>query len=285
MRYIGVISGTGKKSLSPVFQQAALDHLRLDFVYQHWPTPVDGLRDRVKGMRAPAVAGANVTIPHKQAAVELMDEVDALVGKVGALNTIVNRDGVLCAYNTDGAAFVRALREDGGFEPAGKRVVVAGAGGAARAVVVALLEERAASLTVINRTAERARRLVHSLRPLSRGTVLDVLPDDAAAWESAVEQAELLINCTSVGSAGTAEEKDSPVPVHLIHPQMLVYDLIYRPAETPLMAAAHERGARVLGGLPMLIYQGAASFELWTEQKAPIDIMFNAAREALTAEA
>ena len=285
MRYIGVISGLGQKSLSPLFQQAALDHLRLDFVYQHWPTPVDGLRDRVKGMRAPVVAGANVTNPHKEAALPLMDEVDDLVRKVGALNTIVNRDGALLGYNTDVAGFLRALREDGGFEPAGRRVVVAGAGGAARAVVVALLREGAASVTVINRTAQRAQRLVDDLRPLAQEAVLDVLPDEEAAWQSAVAQVELLVNCTSVGSAGTAEEKDSPVPAHVIHPQMLVYDLIYRPAETPLMAAARERGARVLGGLPMLVYQGAASFEMWTGRQAPVDIMLNAARQASAEDA
>src|SRR3989337_2266159 len=123
MRYIGVISGPGKKSLSPAFQQAALDHLRLDFVYQHWPTPVDGLGDRVKGMRAPVVAGANVTIPHKESVLSLIDEVDDMVRNVGAVNTIVNRDGVLSGHNTDVAGFLRALREDGGFEPAGKRAV------------------------------------------------------------------------------------------------------------------------------------------------------------------
>src|SRR3990170_1742303 len=115
MKYLGVIGDPGRKSLSPHFQQAALDHLGLDIVYQAWPTPPDGLAVRVRGLRAPQVLGANVTIPHKEAVLPLMDEVDALVRRVGAVNTIVNREGQLCAYNTDVAGFLRALREDGGF--------------------------------------------------------------------------------------------------------------------------------------------------------------------------
>lgn len=290
MKYLGVIGDPGKKSLSPAFQQAALDHLRLDIVYEAWPTPPEGLGLRVKGLRAPAVLGANVTIPHKEAILPMMDELDDLVRRVGAVNTVVNRDGRLYAYNTDVAGFLRALREAGQLDPAGRRAVIAGAGGAARAVVAALVQAGAARVTVINRTSSRATKLVEDMRPLAGHTDLQALPDAYISWVSAAVGADLLVNCTSVGSDSSAatepasEEVDSPVPADVIRSGAVVYDLVYRPAETPLMAAARQRGARVLGGLPMLIYQGAESFRLWTGREAPVEVMFEAARKALAAE-
>ncbi len=284
MRYLGVIGHPLKRSLSPAFQQAALDHLQLDIIYEAWPTPEDGLDARVRGLRAPAVLGANVTIPHKETILPLMDETDPLVSKVGAVNTIINREGRLCAYNTDVGGFLRALREDAGFDPVACHAVITGAGGAARAAVVALCEAGAGAVTVINRTPSRAATLVAGMRALAQKTVLDTMPDTREAWAAVLPECSLLVNCTSVGSAGTPEENESPVPVDVIHPKLLVYDLIYRPAETPLMAAARQRGARVLGGLPMLIYQGAESFRIWTEREAPVDIMLQAAQKALSEE-
>ena len=282
LKYLGVIGYPLTRSLSPAFQQAALDHLRLDVEYQAWPTPEEALATRITTMRSPTVLGGNVTIPHKEAVLPLLDEVDPLAARIGAVNTIVNRDGRLYGYNTDAVGFMRALREDGGFEPEGRRVVVAGAGGAARAVVAALLEVGTRSITVINRTLSRANRLVADMAEIAGASELRALPEMYASWLAVMNSCDLLINCTSAGSGGSEEE--SPVPLDLIRPSMLVYDLIYDPAETPLMAAARQSGASVLGGLPMLVYQGAASFELWTEQEAPLDIMFEAARMAAGGE-
>lgn len=281
MKYLGVIGHPLKQSLSPVFQQAALDQLGLDIVYEAWPTPEDGLAARIAELRAPSVLGANVTIPHKEAAVPMMDELDELARKVGALNTIANRDGRLHGYNTDVEGFLRALREDAGFQPNGRRVLVAGAGGAARAVVVALVEVGVSSVTVINRTFARATKLIGDLQPIAGETQLHALPDMYTSWAASAVGCDLLVNCTSAGSAGTAEERESPVPTDVIHAGALVYDLIYRPAETVLMRAARKRGAQVIGGLPMLIYQGAASFQIWTGREAPVDAMLEAARRAL----
>jgi len=280
VKYLGVIGYPLEQSLSPVFQQAALDHLGLDIVYEPWPTTADGLATRLTGLRAPAVVGANVTIPHKQAVIPLLDELDYIAEKVGAVNTIVNLEGRLLGANTDVAGFLGALRFEAGFDAADRRAVVAGAGGAARAVVVALCEVGAKAVTVINRTDSRAAELVADLLPGAGTTKLNALPDDGGSWAAALAECDLLVNCTSVGSAETGE-KDSPVPEGHLRSNMLVYDLIYRPSETPLMRSARARGCRVLGGLPMLVYQGAASFEIWTGREAPIDIMTNAAREAL----
>jgi shikimate dehydrogenase len=283
LKYAGVIGYPLERSLSPMFQQAALDHLRLDVVYEAWPTPDDGLTTRIATLRSPAVLGANVTVPHKESVISLLDNVDALAGRVGAVNTIVNRDGKLQGHNTDVMGFMRALREDGGFEPEGRRIVVAGAGGAARAVIAGLLEARAASVSVINRTLSRANRLVADLGASAREAELRALPEMYASWAAVLGSCDLLVNCTSAGSAGFKGEP--PVPVDLIRSRMLVCDLVYHPSETSLMAAAGKRGARVLGGLPMLVYQGAASFELWTGQEAPLEVMFQAARGALKAGA
>lgn len=284
MAYLGVIGHPLKKSLSPVFQQAALDHLKLPHTYEAWPTPADGLETRIMGLRAPTVLGANVTIPHKEAVVPFLDGVDELSRKVGAVNTIVNADGKLYGHNTDVEGSLRALREDGGFEPERSHVVVAGAGGAARAVVVAMIEARATEVTVINRTLDRAEALVRDLSPLGSETKVRAMPDTADSWSAASDGCDLLINCTSLGSTGTGDENASPAPVSAIRPGMLVYDIIYRPLETRLMREAKELGARVLGGLPMLIYQGAASFKLWTGLDAPVDVMSDAARKALETE-
>ncbi|MBI2913041.1 MAG: shikimate dehydrogenase [Chloroflexi bacterium] len=281
MKYLAVIGYPLEHSLSPFFQQAVIDHLGLDIRYEAWPTPPDRLAETVQGLRAPDRLGANVTIPYKEAVVPLMDELNDLSRKVGAVNTIVNREGRLHGHNTDVEGFLWALRHDAAFDPAGCRALIAGAGGAARAVVVALSEARAASITVINRTFARATRLVEELRPVAGDTELHALPDMYTSWAASAVGCRLLVNCTSVGLAGTPEEKESPVPVEVIPASALVYDLLYRPLETKLMAAARRRGARVLGGLPMLVYQGAASFALWTGREAPVDIMFEAARKAL----
>jgi shikimate dehydrogenase len=284
MPYLGVIGHPLKGSLSPVFQQAALDHLDLGIKYEAWPTTVEGLGARVTGLRAPDVLGANVTIPHKETIMGLLDEVDDLARTVGAVNTIINRGGRLWGGNTDVQGSVEALRREVGFDPAGKRVLLAGAGGAARAMVVGLLEAKVASIVVINRTFARATKLVEDLQPLASGANLKALPDMFTSWTAAAIGCDLVVNCTSVGSTGTGEEGESPVPAEAIHAGALVYDMIYRPYETTLMRTAKEKGAKVLGGLPMLIYQGAASFKMWTGRDAPIDVMFEAARAALGVE-
>ncbi len=283
MKYLGVIGYPHKQPLSPAFQQAALDHLGLDVRYEAWETPPDRLAEAIERLRRPDHLGANVTIPHKEAAIPLLDDVDDLSRRVGAVNTIVNHEGRLRGHNTDVEGFLRALREDGAFDPAGCRALIAGAGGAARAVTVALIDAGAAAVTVINRTLSRASRLVEDLRPQAGNTQLHALPDAYASWAAASVGCRLLINCTPVGMAGTRRRKETPVPVDLIPPAALVFDLIYRPPETKLMAAARRGGARVLGGLPMLVYQGAASFRLWTGLEPPVDIMFGAARAALKA--
>lgn len=280
MQYLGVITGPNKPSTSPAFQQAAIDALGLSLTYERWATEPSGLATRVAGLRAPSVLGANVTIPHKEAVIPLLDQIDPLVKRIGAVNTIHNVDGRLLGYNTDAEGFTRALREDGGFEPRDANVAVAGAGGAARAIVVALIEAGAASIAVLNRNVSRAERLIADVSKFAGKVALAAGEASPIAWEAFAPTTTLLVNCTSLGSAGPDEDR-SAVPAELIRPEMLVYDLVYRPTETRLLRDARSRGARTLGGLPMLIYQGAASFKIWTGREAPTDVMMAAARTAL----
>jgi len=280
VQYLGVITGRHKQSTSPAFQQAAIDALGLDLRYERWATELSGLSTRVTGLRAPSVLGANVTIPHKEAVIPLLDELDPLVKRIGAVNTILNRSGNLVGYNTDAEGFIRALREDGGFQPRGKHAVVAGAGGAARAVIVALCDAELGSVAILNRTKERARRLTDELRRTAGHTVLEDFDASPQTWARVAPRAQLLVNCTSLGSAGP-EEDQSAVPAEVLRPGMLVYDLVYLPIETRLLREAQQARARALGGLPMLVYQGAASFKIWTGLDAPTDVMMAAARSAL----
>ena len=283
MRYVGIIGYPLGHSLSPAFQQAAFDALGLDFRYETWETPPQGLPDLVSRLRGSDYAGANVTVPHKEAVIHFMDSLDDVVLAAGAVNTIVRKDDRLAGYNTDVTGFQRALREGAGFDIGGRRAVVLGAGGAARAVVLALIQDGAAAVTVMNRTASRAQQLAADLVPLAGSCALRAIalgPDLAAS----LSEAQLLVNCTSVGMKGTEAEDEIPVDPALIGSQHLVVDLVNRPRETRLLSEARARGAATLDGLPMLIYQGADSFRMWTGQEPSVAVMFEAARKALASD-
>jgi len=279
-KFVGLIGHKLKHSISPQFQQAAFDYLRLDIRYDVWETSKDDLPQVMEGLRDASKLGANITIPHKEAVLPLLDKMDNDARRIRAVNTVVNREGKLIGYNTDASGFIRALRDDGAFSPRNKRVVLLGAGGAARAVGFALVDAGVKSLIILNRGMERGRALAWDLK-ISDTEVI------ALSWKDgrtliALGECDLLVNCTSVGMKDSSAEGKSPLGMGLIPKRALVYDVVYNPMETPLLSAAKKVGARTLGGLPMLVYQGAASFELWTGQSAPIDIMMRAAERALS---
>ncbi|MEE8363014.1 MAG: shikimate dehydrogenase, partial [Dehalococcoidia bacterium] len=263
------------------FQQAALDHLGIDARFEARPVPPEDFAAAVEALRADDELGGCVTLPHKHAALELMDDVDETAAAIGAVNTIVNADGRLKGYNTDAPGFLRALRERAGFDPAGSSAVVFGAGGAARAVVYALRVAGVARLAIANRTVPRAESLAADMtdggfRPTALGLQRDELADVAPF-------ADLLVNATSMGMAGGEAASASPVPAELISGDALCYDAVYAPPMTPFLLAAEDAGARPEGGLSMLIYQGAEGFQLWTGEPAPVEVMFEAAEAALRA--
>jgi shikimate dehydrogenase len=267
-------------------QQAAFDHYKLDFRYEAWETEPSKLGTIMERIRQPSTLGANVTVPYKEMVLPMIDELDALALEIGAVNTIVNRSGGLIGYNTDAIGFLRALRQEGGFDPAGKRVVLLGAGGVARAISFALARAGTKSLVINDIIAARAHGLASDLkRSLARGEgpvpeIRALFRDDLRFME-ALSGCDLLVNCTPIGMKHSASEGQSPLEAGLIPKRALVYDVVYNPIETPLLSDARRAGARTLSGLAMLVYQGALAFELWTGREAPIDIMFEAAKGAL----
>ncbi len=281
MHHVGIIGYPLGHSISPIFQQAAFDHYRLDATYERWETPEDQLKSRVESLRLEENRGANVTVPYKEQVIPFLDGLRGDAAAINAVNVIFKEGGSLLGTNTDVYGFLHALEVDGHFDPRGKRVVVIGAGGVARAVVYALLKAGASRVTVANRGAERAHKLLGDLRRfVSTGQEAAVVTLDKDSVAPILRDCHLLVNCTSLGMKGS-QERDTPLPEDLIPPGALAYDLVYNPTETVFLKEARAAGARTLGGLPMLVYQGAASFELWTGREAPIDIMLESARQAL----
>ena len=278
-RLAGIFGYPLAHSLSPAFQQAAFNHYGLDARYLAWETPPDALAAEVAKLRGGDFIGANVTIPHKQAVMALLDEVDPLAAAIGAVNTIVKRGGRLVGYNTDAHGFMRALKEDAAFEPSGRRALLLGAGGAARAAAFALCQEGAASLVIANRTLERAAAIAADLS--ADGASVSVIATDDAALNDAALNADLIVNSTSVGMRHGDAEGQTPLAGGLIPHDAVALDMVYNPQHTPLLAAARSAGARAVGGMPMLIYQGAAAFEMWTGRVAPVEAMFAAGNVAL----
>jgi shikimate dehydrogenase len=263
---VGIIGWPVEHSLSPVIHNTAFAAMEMDRVYVPFPVPPGQLAAALDGLRALGIEGANVTMPHKTEAAELMDDRSEDVGRLRALNTIVvGEDGSLRGHNTDAPGFDRFLRRDAGFDPRGRRAILFGAGGAARACALALARAGLGELRVAVRDPDRT-------DPLR-----DVLADEDLALEViAFDRAEgvetdLVINATPLGAHG-----ETP-PVPSLGPDVVVVDLLYRPAVTPLQTLARSAGAAAFGGLGLLLHQAALSFELWTGREPPIDLMSAAA--------
>ena len=276
---LGIIGHPISHSISPLFQQAALDFCGVDAEYRAYPVAPEEVGAFVAGLRQPGVLGINVTVPHKEAVIPFLDEIDDWATEAGAVNTIVNREGRLTGHNTDGYGFLRALREGAGFEPKGQTTLILGAGGAARGVVLALARAEVGNLTIANRTPERAENLAQLAR--GRGITSHAIPLAGADLAEVAASAELIVNCTTIGMTHGPGDEDTPLPRQAIPATTLVYDLVYNPLETRLLREASQAGAATLGGIQMLVYQGAASFELWLEQPAPVPVMLAAATRAM----
>ncbi len=263
---VGVIGWPVEHSLSPAIHNAAFSSLGMDWVYVPLPVPPGAMRAAADGLVGLGLRGANVTMPHKTETADLADELSEDARRLRAVNTLVVDGDRLLGHNTDAPGFDRFLRRDAGFDPAGCSALVLGAGGAARAVALALAVAGAAELRVAVRDAGRADDLLLAIE----GTELDVevVPFDVADGR----RADLVVNATPVGADGR-----SCPPLPPLAPDVLVVDLLYRPAVTPLQVRAREAGAETFGGLGLLLHQAALSFELWTGTPAPLDVMSAAA--------
>lgn len=263
-RLAAVIGDPVRHSLSPVLHNAAFAALDLDWVYVALPVRAGDGGRAVAAMAALGIEGLNVTMPHKAAAAEAVDRCTPVAARLGAVNTVVRSADGLLGESTDGEGFVTALRLDEGFDPAGARCLVVGAGGAARAVVLALAEAGASEVVVVARRAVAAAAAAALAGPAGRvGTAEEA---DGCA---------LVVNATPVGMDAAVPEL--PVPERCLGPGQVVADLVYQPIRTPFVEAARARGAVAVNGLGMLIHQAALSFRLWTGEDPPLEVLSAAA--------
>jgi shikimate dehydrogenase len=283
---VGLVGWPVEHSLSPAMHNAAFKAMGLNWRYLPLPVRPGQLEAAVHGLAALSFQGANVTVPHKAAVIPLLDRSSENVVALGAANTLLfgrSDDGapIVTGFNTDETGFIQALPR-GGFEPGdGGDALIVGAGGGARAAVYGLVRAGIGRVVVLNRDLQRAQRLVADLgRNLEDPSRLGALPLTAESLVESARSADLLVHATPVGMWPQVDESvwpaEVPVPAHLT-----VLDLVYNPPQTCLLRQAGGAGARTIDGLGMLLYQGAAAFEIWTGQPPPTAVMRAACEAAL----
>jgi shikimate dehydrogenase len=268
-RTLGIIGWPVRHSLSPTIHNAAFAALDLDWVFVPLPVAPGGAADAVVGLRALGFAGANVTMPHKTDVADAVDTLTDDARRLRAVNTLVVREDGIDGHNTDAPGFERFLRRDAGFDPAGRTALIYGAGGAARACALALARAGAERITVVARDPSSTPDLRSALEGLP------VEPVTTGFEDAPSHPSDLVVNATPLGADG----EELPLPA--LTEDTLVVDLLYHPTVTPLQSSARARNATAFGGLGMLLHQAALSFELWTGQPAPLDVMSAAAVAAL----
>ena len=267
-RVCGIIGDPVEHSLSPAMHNAAFQELNLDFVYVAFRVRKDELKEAVVGAKTLDIKGLNVTMPHKNAVMKYLDETDPTTRSIGALNTILNDKGRLIGYNTDGTGALKALKENG-VSLNGKKLLLLGAGGAGKAIAFHAAQE-VEELKILNRTTQKAKDLAEVLRK-KFGKKIDGNSLSAKTIKKELEDADILVNATSVGMHPNDDQ--SLIDPSWLRPNLCVMDIVYNPIETKLAKDAKSVGAKVVSGVEMLVYQGAASFEIWTDRPAPVKVM------------
>ncbi|MEY2563964.1 MAG: shikimate dehydrogenase [Verrucomicrobiota bacterium] len=279
---LGVFGDPVAHSLSPPMQNAALESCGLKMRYARFQISPDELGFALRLLPELNFVGVNLTVPHKVAALELMDRLEDNARAVGAVNTVSVQDGKLRGHNTDGKGFARAIREVFSVDLRDLRVLVVGAGGAARAIALQCAKENCERLVVVARDFQKAKQLSDGLRGyFAEPRVLGPVPRlQAIAWEEAalrfqIANLDLIVNATPLG---LNRADPSPVPARLLAPHLMIYDTIYSSERTPFISAALAAGARGANGLSMLLHQGALAFEIWFGQEARLEVMRKALR-------
>jgi shikimate dehydrogenase len=274
----GIIGDPIEHTMSPAMHNAAFQTLGLDYTYVPFRVKSLELKKAIEGIRGLNLRGLNVTIPHKVAVMQFLDRIDPLAEKIGAVNTIVNDDGILSGYNTDATGFLQTLH-DKDVDPEDKKVLLLGAGGAARAIGNVLAGEKA-RITILNRRQELswAEDLAHLLTRHygAKVNIGELTPENL---QRAIEGVDIVVNSTSLGMS--PDDDQTPVPADLLGASLTVFDVVYNPYETRLLREAKAAGAKTINGLEMLVRQGAIAFEKWTGIKAPVDVMRQSALDLL----
>jgi len=283
-RLAGVIGNPLDHTLSPAMHNAVYEALELDWVYI--PLPLADETDLMRFLGAARVlpfVGFNVTMPFKQSMLSMCDEVAMLAKMAGAVNTVHCVDGRFIGYNTDGRGLVESIAADTGFSPEGRSIAIVGAGGAAGAALVALILGKAARVSIVNRSLEKADELVERVESHARSTELRTVSLISA--EETITTADLVINATPLGMK---QGDPSPVPGEWFSANQVACDMIYQPTTTPFVDAARAAGATAVDGLGMLVHQGAIAVDIWSESaqiRTPRDLMRAAALKELQARA
>ncbi len=263
---LGIIGHPIGHTLSPVMHKAAGAANGIEIDYDPYDIAPEDLGSFFNDLRSSGIDGLNVTVPHKVAVMEHMDDLTGQAGSVGAVNTIINNDGVLVGDNTDGYGFLTAVRENADTSFDGKKIFIFGAGGAARAIAHAVAGQNDVEITIANRTQSKAKDIADNIGPPCRN--VKAISYDSGKLVDYVGTADIIVNTTSVGMEGAEE---GPLPgIESISGRQLVVDIVYRPLQTRLLEHARSAGAKTLDGLWMLIHQGAKSFRLWTGCDFPV---------------
>jgi len=272
-----VIGDPIEHSLSPVIQNAAFNALNIDAVYTAFRVNPSEVANALAGIRALGMLGLSVTMPHKEAVIPHLDWVDETAKCLNSVNTIHCKEGKLFGYSTDGIGALEALKKNRA-NPHGKRVLMLGAGGAARVIAHTLIEE-VEELVVLNRTVSVAEKLAETLKhKFGKKIIVNSLSPEIIGEK--ISNSDILLNTTSVGMKNNTDQR-SLIVLDCLRPDLTVMDIVYNPLETRLIKDAKAAGAKVISGVEMLIYQGAAAFEIWTGHKAPVQVMRKAALEQL----
>lgn len=268
-KIVGIIGAPIKHSRSPQIHNAAIAALGLDYVYVPFHVQPDNLGAAIEGFKAINVVGINVTIPHKQDVIPYLDEISTEATLIGAVNTLIFKEGAIAGENTDAPGFLQAMQEEGFKVPQGGTAVVIGAGGSARAIVVALVLAGVQTICITNRTVSRAVALATNLSEKTGASIYGIGLDDPKL-PSTVGTSQLIVN-----TAATSMDVSHPLLIdpEWLEPQSIVYDIVYTPPETRLLQAAAEKDCHTIGGLGMLVHQGAIAFEKWTGVNPPVETM------------
>lgn len=272
----GVFGDPVGHSKSPLMLNRAFKAAGINGAYAAFHIRPGTLKAAVEGIRALGFRGVNVTIPHKVEVMDYLDEIDEAARAIGAVNTIVNDNGILRGFNTDGIGYVRSLKEETGAALSGKRILMLGAGGAARSIAYSMIQEGVSRIVIANRTPAKAVELAEALSshvPVEGIGIAEIPP--------LIAEIDIVINTTSAGMHPLVDELPMALDPAWLHPGLLVSDLVYTPRVTRLLREAQARGARVHGGLGMFVYQGACAFEYWTGLAAPVAEMRSVVEAAL----
>ena len=270
---LGVIGYPLGHTLSPVFQQAALDHLKIEGEFKAIPVTPNNLSDFIKSMKIDNIRSVCVTIPHKESVINLIDECDQEALKIGAVNWVINQNGILKGFNTDYLGFLKSLNHETGFSPFGKTATIFGAGGSCKAVSHGLKLKGLSKLIIINRTKSKADEIALNLKSKNFETIALNIEDSRINYH--LMESNLIVNTTSLGMSGGPDPDNDLISSYEIQPGTIGYDLVYSPKETPFLKKIRDKKGISASGLSMLVFQGIEGFKLSTGIEPPEKLMLD----------